>query len=94
MLNYDFIFKNGVLFIILKGKINSTTTKLFNDEINPLVLDNGIKNVVLDISNLKRVEKYEIKKLYDSYSILKDVSNVFIVGLKERKDDKLLTMRN
>lgn len=78
MLNYDFIFKKGILFIRLFGDINKSTSKIFINEINPLILDNGIKNVVLNVSNLKSADNYGIEALYKSYLILSKETNISI----------------
>lgn len=78
LLDYDFIFKKGVLFISLFGDINKSTSSLFKDEINPLILDNGIKNVVLNFSNLKSVDFDGIEALYKSCLVLNKESNISI----------------
>ena len=78
MLNYDFIFKKGILFIRLKGDITKKTSNLLNEEINPLILDNGIKNVVFNVSNLNKVDHDGILAIYKSYLKLSKESDVSI----------------
>ena len=67
MLEYDFIYKKGILFIRLKGDINKKTSKVLVDEIDPLVLDNGIKNVVLNVGKLNNIDNDGILAIYDCY---------------------------
>lgn len=109
MLDYDFIFKKGILFIRLKGDITKETSSLFIDEINPLILDNGIRNVVFNVSKLRNVDKYGIKVLYNSCLTLNQKSEIEISGIpyclrkrfcyllkhiKEREDEYTILMRN
>ena len=82
---------------------------VFFKEINPLILDNGIKNVVLNFSNLKSIDEYGINDLYNSYLILTKSSKVSISeipynmhqkfqillkNVKERQDESPLLKRN
>ena len=109
MLDYDFTFKKGILFISLKGDITKETSGLISNEINPLILDNGIKKVVLNISELKNIDDEGIKELYKSYLILNRESNVSICEIpiflrerlkfllkhiKESEDEYTILMRN
>ena len=89
MLDYDFIFEKGILFIKIKGDINKKTSSLFENEINPLVLDNGIKKVVLNLSNLENIDKYGINVLRDSYMTLRKESEVFISDIPYYLQGKL-----
>ena len=109
LLDYDFIFKKGILFIRLKGDITKETSSLFADEINPLILDNGIKNVVLNLSRLRKVDNVGMSALYDSYLSLTKESDISICEIplslrkrfrrllkyvKEREDEYTILMRN
>ena len=55
MLEYDFIFKKGILFIRLKGVINEVTSKIIDEEIEPLIEENGIKNVVFNVEEINDI---------------------------------------
>ena len=109
MLDYDFVFKKGILFIELKGDVTKETSFLFKDEITPLILDNGIKNVIINVSNLKNIDDYGINALYDSCLILNKESDIKISEIpyylrskfkhllkyiKESEDDYTLLTRN
>ena len=76
MLDYDFIFKRGILFIRFKGDFTKKTSELLVQEINPLILDNGIKKVVFNVSNLNKVDNDGILAFYDSYLKLSKESDI------------------
>lgn len=109
MLDYDFIFRKGILFIRLKGDITKETSGLITNEINSLILDNGIKNVVFNVSKLNKIDDFGIKTLYNSYLILNKESDISICEIpvslrkrlkkllkhiKEREDEYTLLTRN
>ncbi len=109
MLDYDFIFRRGTLFIWLRGNATKKANNLFIKEINPLILDNGIKNVVFNVSKLSNIDKNGIDALYNSYLTLNKESSVTISGIpsflrdkfkillnhiNEREDEYTLLMRN
>jgi len=78
LLDYDFIFKKGFLFIRFTGDVTKSTSKLFKNEINPLILDNGIKNVVFNVSNLQKVDNYGMLAIYNSFLTLSKESEIYI----------------
>lgn len=76
MLNYDFIYKKGILFINLNGDITKKTSKIFLNEIDPLIIDNGITNVVFNVASLKRASKLGIMETYKNALKLSENSNI------------------
>ena len=105
MLDYDFIFKKGILFIRLKGDVTKKTSNFFDTEIDPLILDNGIKNVVFNISKLSKVDNDGIMAICNSYLKLSKESNVLLCGipsylkdkfknLKQKEDELTILMKN
>lgn len=92
MLNYDFIFKKGILFVNLKGDITKRTSELFSNEIDPLILDNGITNVVFNVRDLKKVSKVGIMETYKNALKLSENSNISFIGVPTflRKKFKIL----
>ena len=109
MLDYDFIFKKGILFIRLKGNINKNTSRVLTDEIDPLILDNGIKEVVLNVANLNDIDSDGILAIYNCYLKLNKESNVSLCEIpsylrnkfkfllkyiKEREDEITILMKN
>ena len=88
MLDYDFVFRKGILFIRLKGDADKKADNFFADEIDPLILDNGIENVVLNVSKLNRVDYDGMLAIYNSYLRLSKKSNVFLCEIPSYLKDK------
>ncbi len=92
MLYYDFVFKKGILFINLNGDITKKTSKLFSKEIDPLIIENGIKNVVFNFKNLSRVSSEGIFETYKNILILSKEADVSFseIPIYLRKKFKIL----
>jgi len=88
LLNYDFIFKKGILFVRLKGVINKNTSNLFTKEIDPLILDNGIRNVVFNVSELNYIDEDGISAFYKCYLKLKNESDISLCEIPLFLKDK------
>lgn len=69
MLDIDIYSKNGILFVRLFGKLNNTTRQKMNKEVISLIHEVGIKNVVINIQNLKELDKVGIKELEKCFKI-------------------------
>lgn len=109
MLEYDFIFKKGILFIRLKGVINEITSKIIDEEIEPLIEENGIKNVVFNVEEINDIDHYGINTIYNSYIKLNQKNSVIslcsipvelrknfsflLKYIKEREDEKTILMK-
>ena len=71
MLNIDMEFKKGILFVRLKGVLNKKTIGKLHDEVTILVKDNGIRNIVFNISELISIDYYGINALLCNYELVK-----------------------
>lgn len=78
MLDYDFTFKEGILFIILKGEINKNTSILLSTEISPLIIENGITKVVFNLEALDNIDNYGVKAIYNCYLKLNESGHMSI----------------
>ncbi len=92
MLDYDFKFKKGILFIRLKGDVIKKTSKLLDEKIDPLVLENGISNVVFNVSKLNTIDKYGLLAFYKTYLKLNKKSDISLCEIPKflRKKFKFL----
>ena len=54
MLDINFEFRRGILFIRLKGILSKATINDFDSLVTTLIRDNGIRNVVFNVSELWR----------------------------------------
>ena len=55
MLDINFEFRRGVLFIRLRGILTKNTVKELDSEVTTLIRDNGIRNVVFNVSELSKI---------------------------------------
>ena len=59
----------GVLFIRLKGILTKDTIDVLNNEVTNLVIDNGITNIVFNLSKLTKIDIKGINALFKNYEI-------------------------
>lgn len=71
MLDINFEFRRGVLFIRLKGILTKNTVKKLDDEVTTLIRDNGIRNVVFNVSELNKIDLRGISRLFYNYELCK-----------------------
>ncbi len=71
MLNIDIEFRKGILFIRLKGILTKDTVNKLNNDVTSLIKDNGIRNIVFNISNLDLIDIKGINALLYNYEIVK-----------------------
>jgi len=65
MLKIDMEFRKGILFIRLKGQLNKKTVEVFNNEIIPVVLKHGLKNIVINFDKLNSIDLKGIESLIE-----------------------------
>lgn len=97
MLDINLEFHKGILFIRLSGSLNKNTVDKLNDEVNSFIKENGISNIVYNISNLKQIDCYGINALINSYEVSKTnkgkslLCGIDDAGVKHRiKNSRLL----
>ena len=71
MLDINFEFRRGILFIRLKGVLTKQTIKDFDSLVTTLIRDNGIRNVVFNVSNLDKIDLKGISRLFYNYELCK-----------------------
>ena len=71
LLDINLEFCKGILFIRLKGILNKNTVNKLKDEVNSLVKENGIRNLVFNISELESIDCYGINALLNNYELCK-----------------------
>lgn len=71
MLDINFEFRRGVLFIRLQGCLVKNTIKEFDSCVTTLIRDNGIRNVVFNVSELSRIDLKGISRLFYNYELCK-----------------------
>lgn len=71
MLGINIEFHKGILFVRLDGILNKNTVDKLKEEVNTLVKENGIRNIVFNVSNLQSIDCYGINCLLNNYEISK-----------------------
>lgn len=71
MLDINFEFRKGVLFIRLKGDLTKKNIKKLDEEVTTLIRDNGIRNVVFNVSELNKIDLKGISRLFYNYELCK-----------------------
>ena len=83
MLDVNFEFVGGILFVRLEGKINKMSVSSVNSSLTDIIKKGGIKNLVFNISNATIEERVS---LFDNCNILimNNGGKMFLCGLKNK----------
>ena len=79
MLDIDFEFRRGVLFIRLFGELTKKTIKYLDSEVTTLIHDNGIRNVVFNVSGLNKLDLKGVSRLLYNYELCKNNRGVSLL---------------
>lgn len=83
MLDIDMEFRKGILFVRLGGVLNLKNSKKLNDELVPIIKDNGIKFLVFNMENLTYIDLDGIRTLKENYNIISDnKGKALLCGIK------------
>ena len=81
MLNLNMEFKSGVLFVRLIGSLNKLTSYKLVDTLIPIIVSQGIKNLVYNFNELNSIDEVGYKTLLLGYnSVINNNGNVLVVG--------------
>ena len=72
LLDIDIEFSKGILFIRLGGDLDKKTVNKFKEEVNNLIMENGIRNIVFNISGLESIDCYGINALLNNYELCRE----------------------
>lgn len=79
MLEIDMRFKQGILFVRLKGILNGDTCSKLEESLSSLIEDNGIKYVLFNLSKLEYIDKYGINIIIKNYIKISSNDGKFII---------------
>ena len=71
MLSITTEFRDGILFVRLKGSLNKDTIVKLNKKVTNVIKLNGIKNVVFNLSSLKSIDIKGINTIFYNYELCK-----------------------
>lgn len=95
MLDINFEFRRGILFIRLKGILTKKTINDFDSLVTTLIRDNGIRNVVFNVSNLSKIDLKGISRLFYNYELCKKNRGVSLLCCVDNRSvhDKIESSR-
>ena len=95
MLDINFEFRRGILFIRLSGVLTRSTIEDFDSMVTTLIRDNGIRNVVFNVSGLFKIDFKGISRLFYNYELCKRNRGVSLLCCADNIDihDKIESTR-
>ena len=88
-------FRKGILFVRLYGTLNKETLPIFNDEVKEVIINAGIRYVVLNTNNLTDISKEGIKEIRRLQTILnKNDGEFFMFGGEIKELKTLVNLEN
>lgn len=72
MLDINIEFRKGILFVRLNGELSKNTVAKLDEEVTMLIKDNGIRNLVFNIVDLKSIDMKGINALLYNYEMIKN----------------------
>ena len=81
ILNINMEYKSGVLFVRLIGSLNKLTSYKLVDTLIPIIVSQGIRNLVYNFNELDSIDEVGYKTLLLGYnSIINNNGDVLVVG--------------
>lgn len=97
MLDINLEFHKGILFVRLDGILNRNTIDKLDNEVTSLIKEQGIKNIVFNVSNLDSIDCDGINVLLNNYKLCKLNSGKSLVcglnGLVKQKIDNSMLLK-
>lgn len=88
-------FRKGILFVRLFGMLDETTIKNFRSEVKEVIIESGIRYVVLNTSNLEGITKDGVKEIKSLKKIIKKMDGEFFLFAGEIKElSSLVNLEN
>ncbi len=83
MLDIGMEFKQGILFVRLKGIIKKDTAQIIEENITSTIKNNGIKYLLINFENVTYIDKNGIDLIARNYRLIKALNGKFIIcGIK------------
>ena len=83
-------FRKGVLFVRLYGDFNDQSLDTFNKEVKEVIIESGIKYVVLNVENLNSITNEGVTEIKRLRKIIKKMDGEFFLFGGEVKELKKL----
>lgn len=83
-------FRKGILFVRLYGSLNKDTLETFKLEVKEVIINSGIRFVVLNVDNLESISEDGVKEIKNLKKTLKKLDGEFFLFGGEIKELKSL----
>ncbi|HIU39794.1 MAG TPA: STAS domain-containing protein [Candidatus Aphodocola excrementigallinarum] len=88
-------FRKGVLFVRLYGDFNDQSLDTFNKEVKEVIIESGIKYVVLNVENLNSITNEGVTEIKRLRKIIKKMDGeFFLFGGEVKELKKLVNLEN
>ena len=88
-------FRKGVLFVRLYGDFNDQSLDTFNKEVKEVIIESGIKYLVLNVENLNSITSKAVNEIKRLRKILKKTNGeYFLPGGEINELKKLINLEN
>lgn len=88
-------FRKGVLFVRLYGDFNDQSLDTFNKEVKEVIIEPGIKYVVLNVENLNSITNEGVTEIKRLRKIIKKMDGeFFLFGGEVKELKKLVNLEN
>ncbi len=95
MLKINMEFKKGVLFIRLDGSLDNISIDKFNNEVLSLVLNNGLKQIVVNLDKVYNIDEKGIDGLLNLSEIVSSFNGkTTLCSLTNKKVKSLINKIN
>lgn len=94
MLKINMEFRKGILFVRLKGVLNKNTGHELNNYLTPLIIEKGIKYLVINLGYLTSANKYGIKSLEKHINETKENDGYTLICNSKIKNSKFKIIDN
>lgn len=83
-------FRKGILFVRLYGSLNEESLETFDTEVKEVIINSGIRFVVLNVDNLESINETGVKEIKNLKKTLKKLDGEFFLFGGEIKELKSL----
>ena len=88
-------FRKGVLFVRLYGDFNDQSLDTFDKEVKEVIIESGIKYVVLNVRNLDSITNEGVTEIKRLRKIIKKMDGeFFLFGGEVKELKKLVNLEN
>jgi len=90
MLSVNTEYRNGIMFVRLKGYLNKNTIEKLDKKVTNVIDKMGIRNIVLNVTDLKQIDCKGINKLYYNYELCKKNDGTILLCGNNSKIESIL----